>query len=117
MTQSQGKITFSYHKAQGTQALFISGAWGGVTPDQHVYMALFSEHQTLPEEAVHLLDPSGRLGPEVTPPPKELRVLRQIEAETILSYDAAVALRAWLDEKVKAIEAMRQRPPKTDRGD
>jgi len=79
------------------RVIHADGAWGGITPQFNIQMALFSERHPIPTEVSYKLEPSGlRDG-----------IVREIEADVIMSLDVARALRIWLDNKIGEAEELR----------
>jgi len=66
-------------------------------------MALYSEHNKLPERGSFAVDTTSRTArPVVEPAP--VIVEREIEAEVVLDLGLAKALLAWLEDKIHLIE-------------
>jgi hypothetical protein len=77
-------------------------------------MSIFNERAPVPKKIVHAI--SGgvvggplTLGPEIIEK-REVRdgVFREVEADLVFSMDTAVALRAWLDEKIQESQRLQQ---------
>lgn len=95
------EITFHYIKSNLCRVIHVDGLWGGITNHGNIFMALFSEHQGVPEKATYQVTSSGSLGEEKQGEPN--RILREIESEVVLSLGTAIAMRNWLDDKIKAL--------------
>ena len=112
----QPRITFSYEKSPTCRTIHASGAWGSVTPEYAIYMALFSEHLPIPERTAHLITETGALGVEVDDERQvKSGVVRQIEAEVFLSEQTAISLVAWLQERLRQIQEARAQVERTRR--
>ena len=97
-------VTFVFTRSLAFRAVHAAGAWGGITPDGHIFMDFYTEHAPLPDEITHGVKDDGTLGEETARKPlgdnSHPRMIREVQAEVILGLDAAVALRTWLDERI-----------------
>lgn len=96
-------IPFHYIKSNHFRVLLADGVHGGISPRGWIQMNFFSERQPLPRVVYHALREGGGLGEEV----RELRearegVIREIEAEVVISVDTARSMIKWLQDKVDA---------------
>jgi len=100
------EIIFRYEKSLLCRVIHVDGAWGGLTPRGDVYMALYSEHQPTPDQTVYRQNPDGVTASEVSTDSIE-GVIREIDVEAILTYQGAIALRDWLNDRIKNIDEVR----------
>lgn len=106
---AENRLEAIYVKSNACRVIHADGAYGGLTPQLNIYMALYSEHNALPASAVYVLDPAEKTAREETQaPPREWT--REIEAEVIMSRDMARSLRDWLDARIKAVEEVEANP-------
>jgi len=98
------QLNAHFIKSNLFRVVHADGAWGGITPQFNIQVALFSERHPIPTEVSYKLEPSG---------PSELSrtardgIVREIEADVIMSLDVARALRIWLDNKIREAEELR----------
>ena len=83
------------------------GAWGSLTPQQQIHMALFSERWNTPAETIIKAE-EGRLTDLADPEKHERLLIREIEADVFLSEAAAVTLVNWLNGQIKQLRDLRQ---------
>ncbi|MEX1253185.1 MAG: hypothetical protein WEE64_02475 [Dehalococcoidia bacterium] len=88
------------------------GAYGGITPQLNVYMALYSEHNKPPESTLFVLDVAAKIAREQEPNPSN-QWIREIEVEAIMSLDVARSLRDWLNARLAIAEELRSDPNTT----
>lgn len=104
-----GELEFDYEKSNYFRVIHVDGAFGGVSPGSRaIHMAVYSERQPIPKKTVQTVQ-QGVLGPEIL----EKRIVRsgifrEIEADLVLSLDAAIALRTWLDSKVIELQKVNE---------
>lgn len=101
------EIEFDYIKSNFFRVVRGDGAFGGLSPNGTIHMAIFSERSAIPTKIVHKVVDNA-LGPEIVPR-REVRkaVVREVEVDVTLDINQAIALRKWLDDKIKAFhEAM-----------
>ena len=104
MPQMPTKVEATYVKSQLCRVIHADGAWGGLTPQGTIHMALFSEHTKAPDATVFLLDRATQTAKE-QPAGPQTTWIREVEADIILTREAARALRDWLTDKLtKAAE-------------
>lgn len=115
---SPDQVVFYYEKSPLSRVIHADGAWGGPTAQGNIYMALFSEHQGLPDTVMYAIDEEQNRLQEIEQASQELprRWLRQVEAEIIVSLSTARAVRDWLHDKITALER-RQAEAREQRGE
>jgi hypothetical protein len=102
------KLTFKYVYPENLRDLYINGCWGGVTPRKEIYMHLFSERHPIPKSVTHSVDKKTMaLGKEID---KEEggNVVRLIQTSVAMDISTAIAVRDWLDDKIKAVQKMNE---------
>ena len=97
------RISIRYIKSNSFRVIHADGAWGGLTPHLKIQMALYSERTAIPRSVVHVPGPDGTLGEEIS---KELRsdLVREVEADVIMDLNVAIALRDWLDTRIRVLQ-------------
>ncbi|KRP85974.1 hypothetical protein AOQ73_36480 [Bradyrhizobium pachyrhizi] len=96
-----GEIEFHFEKSNYFRVIHVDGAAGSLAPGgNYVHMAVYSERAPIPKKAV-FNSHQGQLGDEVAEK-REARsgVFRELEADLVMSLDAAIALRDWLAERI-----------------
>jgi len=107
---AQGELEFNFEKSNFFRSIHVDGFFGGVSPaNLLLHMAVFNERQPIPQKVFHPVK-DGVLQPETM----EKRVVRsglfrEVEADLIMNMEVAMALRAWLDEKITEMQNMRAR--------
>lgn len=109
------EIEFNFEKGNFFRVIHVDGAFGGISPTGLLHMAVYNERSPVPKKIVQKVDESGKLGSEI-PERRNVRsgVFRELEADLVFTIETAVALRDWLDDKIKqhaaALAAMAKAP-------
>ena len=79
------------------RVIHADSAWGGPTYQGNIHMALYSEYVALPDGTTISVNEQGK--------PEEKSagggtVIREIEADVILSLMGAIAIRDWLSARI-----------------
>ena len=69
--EASPRVNFDYIKSQNFRVIHMDGALGGLTPNGHIHMSLYSERPPIPRRMVYPLA-EGQLGEEI----KDERVTR-----------------------------------------
>ena|ERR1035437_2387583 len=95
-----GEMEFHFEKSTAFRVIHVDGAFGGIAPNRHIHMAVYSERQPIPKRIVHTIA-GGVLGPELLEK-RETRsgIFREIEADLVLTKESALAVRDWLDQRI-----------------
>lgn len=101
------KVRIRFIRSNLCRTIQMDGAWGGVTPQGLIHMAIFNERWDAPTESTVAISPDGRSLPEI-PDEVEARVIREIEANVFMSLVTAVSLRDWLNRKIADLEEGRK---------
>lgn len=100
-----GELEFDFVKGQFFRVIHVDGCWGGLNAHLDIRMTVFNERTPIPRRIYHTATPEGGLGPELTAKREGRRgVLRECEAELVMSPDIARSLAQWLLEKVAQAE-------------
>lgn len=102
------KLTFKYVYPENLRDLYVNGCWGGVTPRKEIHLHLFSERHPIPKSITHEIDKNTMsLGKEIA---KEEggNIVRLIQTSVIMDLSTAIAVRDWIDDKIKAIQTMNE---------
>lgn len=98
-------IEFDYIKGNRYRNIYVTGAFGGITPQGVIHMDLFSEYSKPPETMSFNVTPDGKFK-EAGRTGKQ-NIVRELEVGIILSVDTARSIAKWLEEKAKEIEQLR----------
>lgn len=106
MEDRPSNIKFFYIKSNLFRVLHVDGAVGGLTPHGSVHIAVYSERPAIPQMTSHNLSPEGRVGEPEETEGKE-GIVREIDADLILSRQTAVELRDFLTRNIAMIDGLR----------
>ena len=103
-------IRFHYIKSNAFRVIHADGVFGGPSPGstRQLNVSFFSERAAIPTMVEHSLTDLGdgimQMGNVVATEGKQ-GVVREVEAGVVMSLAMAKKLHAWLDEKIRAMEA------------
>lgn len=104
-SQPPTEVVFHYIKSHQFRVVRVDGAHGGVAPRADaIHMAIFSERFPIPLQVAHAIDQNGRIQQQTSKVDRG-GIVREVEADLILTPDVAESLAKWLNEK--AAEARR----------
>ena len=86
----------------------MDGFFGGIAPaSQLLHIAIFNERHPIPKKVFHPVK-DGAMRPEIMEK-RQVRpgLFREVEADLIVNMEVAMALRAWLDEKITEMQNVR----------
>jgi hypothetical protein len=101
------KLKFKYVIPDQLMDCYINGVFGGVTQRQEIHMHPFNERTPIPKEVFVEFGKEGEK-------PKEIEkiaggdIVRLIQASLIMDVNAAIAIRDWLDNKIKFIKSINE---------
>ncbi|MEZ6234093.1 MAG: hypothetical protein R3B68_07880 [Phycisphaerales bacterium] len=96
-------IDFHYIKSSQFRTVWADGAWGGATPRGVICMALYSERQPIPLRVRYGLKEDDTLGEEVERAGRQ-GIVREVEANIMMTAATARSLADWLYKRAKSIE-------------
>jgi len=100
--RTPNEVEFDFIKSNFFRVVHADGAFGGISPNGLIHMALYSERAALPTKIVQEIDESGQLRPEDTSRRITRKaIVREIEVDIAMDINTATALRKWLDEKIE----------------
>lgn len=95
-------VKFHYIKASAFRVVHVDGAIGGMTPQGLFHAAIFSERFPIPLQATHpLMD--GAIG-KATEVVVRDGIVRELEADLMMTLEGAKRLRDWLSTTVDNAE-------------
>lgn len=98
-----------FTKSNFCRVIRVDGAWGSVTPQFNIHMALFSERWSLPAGTSIGPDPEADGTLKDFPREVPLEIEREVEVNVILDERAAAFLRDWLTEKIVDLQTQQAR--------
>jgi hypothetical protein len=117
MKESPSEITFGYVRGNGFRTLRAEGAWGGVTPKQEIFMALWSERPPIPDIVRMSVTDNGTILQQERPEHKSepTNIVREVEVG--LSFDKATAVTfiSWLKDRVEELDKIEALKKEQDR--
>ena len=99
-TKEPVSIDVNYVESSFSRVIHVDGAWGGLAPQGNIHMAIYSEHNTSPQQVTYTFV-SGETKEKVEMSVGKGRFTREIEANLIMTPDVARAIRDWIDDKLK----------------
>ena|SRR5436190_23367808 len=110
-TEPDRKFKFHFVKSNFYRVIHVDGAWGGMSPKGNIQISVFNERTPIPREVTHEMIAEGdhySLGKEVASERVgKDGVVREVEADLVLSIDTAEGLYHWLGNKLKEIKALK----------
>lgn len=94
-----------FKRSKLCRVIHADGAFGSLTAQLNIHMAIYSEHRAFPEGSTIRIDAQGIATDTLAPDPGIF--IREIEADVILSESGAVGLRTWLDQQIKLLQDFR----------
>ena len=93
-------VTFDYIKGVNFRPVRADGVIGGVTPNGHIHMALYSERAAIPRRTLIEVTGDGQLG-ETREVETRGSVVREMEVDIFLDLRTAESIYTWLGERIK----------------
>lgn len=99
------QVTFDYIKSNDYREFYANGVFGGISPGGKIMMSMFFERSPIPTKIFHNVLKDGKLGEEIRSK-RESRdsIIRSVQATILMDPDGALALRNWIDDKLKTLE-------------
>jgi len=109
-------IKFHYIKSNLFRVIHADGGIGGVTPQQNIQIAFYSERMPLPQQVVYELNSDNTLGSEVVDERvSKTGLIRELEVEAVLSLNEAESFYKWLGENIKKAKKLRRSVTKKEK--
>ena len=102
-----GEVTFHFMKSPHYRVIRVSGALGGVTPQNDVMVTLYNERHPIPESVTHDVSQSG-LKSEPKRQVGKKGMIREVEAVLSLDPEVAKSLGVWLLKQAEVAEGYQQ---------
>jgi hypothetical protein len=108
------EIEFDFIKSNFFRTIRADGAFGGLSPNGAIHMAIYSERQAIPTKMVHTVK-DGKLGPEIRLRRQSRKaIVREVEVDVVLEIQQAIVLRTWLDDKLQQYQRVVGPLPEVD---
>lgn len=105
------RIDFHYIKSNSFRVIQAQGAIGGPSPKgKGIQMAIFNERFSIPQKTT-LKIANGKLGEEISRVDRG-GIVREVEAEIIMSLEDAEAIASWLTKNIETVKAIHEREKK-----
>lgn len=95
-------VRYNYIKSGHFRVIHVDGAYGGLTGHGFIHAAVYSERPTIPQVTEAEFVEGGTLTEH--PVEKKDGMVREVEADLVMSLETAKALREWLDDKIGQLE-------------
>lgn len=101
--KEKSKLKFKYVVPDNLRDLYVNGLWGGVTPRAEIHMQFYNERIPIPNLVTCEVGEKGKLS-EVD---RDIGgdVVRVVQSSLVMDYSTAVAVRDWLNDRIKLVEA------------
>ena len=103
MEDDTKKISFKYIFPSDLRELHVNGAYGGLSPDGLIRMAVYSERQAIPNLEQRKISPDSTLG-ELIEQEKKYEMVRVVQASLVFNAQTAKSFIKWLDDRIKEHE-------------
>lgn len=96
----EDKFVYKYVYPEDLRDLYVNGTIGGLTPRGELYMHLFSERHAFPKKMVCPIKDNK---PDMSEAKVETggNVVRLIQATIVMDINTAIAIRDWIDARIK----------------
>ena len=98
--KQNNEVTIHYLKTASYRTYHVDGVYGGITPKGGLYCELFIDRNVTPQTVTHEVTEEGHLGTEKQRSGKK-GLIREIECGLVLDINTAIALKNWLEGKIK----------------
>jgi hypothetical protein len=94
-------VTFHYVKSNLFRVVHVNGAFGGLSPDGNMFIALYSERAPLPDVTVQKIEDNGQIGAELVEQRQSSGgIVREMEVGLAMDIRTARIFRDWLTERI-----------------
>lgn len=103
--QPAKSLKFHYIKSNHFRVIHVDGALGGPTPVGLIHIALYSERFPIPLQSVHEIK-EGIVQSMPTESVSRDGIVREVEADLIMTPSVARTLAAWINDNLGRLEAL-----------
>ena len=101
------EIKIKYHIPDDHRLHYVTGAWGGVSPDGMVEMNFYHERPPLPKDLTIKADADGKIINE-EPNTKGYAGIRSVQTGITMNINTAREVLKWLEDNIEAFEKLRK---------
>lgn len=99
------KLEIHFLKSDYFRVIHASGVWYGGDAQKNLHLTFFNERNPIPKKIVINLNDQGHvMGEDESQRDTKVGVIREMEVDVILSFQAAVEFHRTLGENLQAIE-------------
>lgn len=107
------EFTVHYIKSNTFRVIYAEGAHGGISPNGKIQMGLYNERHPIPQQTQHVVEEVGehavKIGKEIVEKRKgRTGVIREVEAEILMDFEAAKRIGEWLVEQAAVSQRLRK---------
>ena len=97
------EMPIHFIKSNHFRVIHASGIWFGADPQGNVHLTFYNERTTIPQKVVIKIDPSGQFaGEEESKRESKQGLVREIEADVVMTPTVALGLLQMFQDNVKA---------------
>ena len=96
------KIDFVFIHSQFSRVVHVDGAWGSITPQGNISMALFNERGSVPTKVQYTITDNKLAGEKAS----GSMPTREVEIEAVMSLEVAKSIHTWLGQKIEQVEGL-----------
>ncbi|OIN59832.1 hypothetical protein [Arsenicibacter rosenii] len=102
-------VTAHYIKNELFRTVYVSGVYGGFTPEGLLNVNFFTERATIPQQiTITPIQDGQRLRLEESNPVGKQGITRELQVGTVMSIQQAQALQIWLADKIEEFNRFNQ---------
>lgn len=98
------QVRVRYARSNFSRVIHVDGAFGGVTNALQIHMAIYNEHRTIADNLLLSEGPAGTVKETAQEEEGQPRFIREIEADLLLTPNAAKSIRDWLTDRLNEFE-------------
>ena len=98
------EIQFDFIKSNFYRVVKADGVFGGLSPNGSFHLGIYSERMPYPQQMFHKVENGNMGAEEVAKRTGRKGILREMEVGISMDVAQAMALRTWLDDKIKQYE-------------
>lgn len=102
-SEATKEIQTRFTRSNFCRVIRMDGAWGSITPQGLIHMAIYNERWEMPAGSTITAGPNSKL--KEVADTTEGRAIREIEADIFLDLPTAISLRNWLNDKIELLQA------------
>ena len=100
-------FSFKYIFPSDLKELHVNGAFGGLSPDGLIRMAVYSERQAIPNLERRKINPDETLGEQIEVD-RKYEMVRVVQASLVFNAQTAKSFIKWLDDRINEQETYKR---------